>query len=217
MPLGAVLVNLFGSSAAPATPDFEDDFTGTNGASWDGTNWNTASTSGTSTVTIQSNQGELDAVGASYAYAGIGSNTTTFADFTLTFDFTFGVTGEQYFTLLLRADTYNGQLSNGYELNIYDDTGSNAYDFTEKTSASGTLLTSASDKTWGTGTWHCKVHLSGSTLQARLWQGATEPGTWDLDTTDANHSSGLVGMYMYNGATSASRPISIDNLELFIE
>jgi hypothetical protein len=43
-----------------------------------------------------------------------------------------------------------------------------------------------------------RVQNVGTALRAKLWlASSSEPGTWDLDTTDATLSSGSTGIYSF--------------------
>lgn len=58
-------------------------------------------------------------------------------------------------------------------------------------------------------TWYnIKVFTSGSTIKGKIWKdGDSEPGTWDIDTTDATHNNTnlKIGWYFFENTTSANR------------
>jgi hypothetical protein len=58
-----------------------------------------------------------------------------------------------------------------------------------------TLITSVG-KTLAYSTWYTmRFKLIGTAIQGRIWQrGTSEPGTWDINTTDSTYSSGYIGV-----------------------
>lgn len=64
------------------------------------------------------------------------------------------------------------------------------------------LASSSLSPTLAINTWYTiKFSLSGTALKARIWvKGTAEPGTWNIDTTDATYTSGnLVGLFSQAG------------------
>lgn len=54
-----------------------------------------------------------------------------------------------------------------------------------------------------------RVNLNGSALRARAWKdGDAEPGTWQIDTTDATYSSGALGLVFYTNAAINEQAIA---------
>lgn len=54
--------------------------------------------------------------------------------------------------------------------------------------------------------YHVKAYANGTTIKGRFWaDGGAEPGTWDIDTTDAtlDNTNHLVGAYLFNGSADA--------------
>ena len=76
----------------------------------------------------------------------------------------------------------------------------------------GTPVTVA--KTWNANPWNLRLQAIGSALKVKVWQGA-EPGTWDIETTDATHTSGDISFSSANGNSTTNRPITWDNLLVF--
>lgn len=81
---------------------------------------------------------------------------------------------------------------------------------TETAVATATLAASFIADTW----YHIKVFTSGSTIKIRVWKdGDSEPGTWDIDTTDATYDNTRTqtGVYFFDGTTN-SNIVYIDSI-----
>lgn len=192
---------------------FSETWTGTNGAAWNATTWPTIDFTSSSTATIQTNSGEANPGGAGFARVRALSNSGNMADVDLTIQFTMpGAGAEQYHSINVRHDglwsgggTGNNPL-NGYRLMVFDD----FYEVSRYAAGVKTTLATPA-KTWDVNPWFVRWQLEGTAIRARIWQGA-EPGTWEVDTTDATHATGILSMVSLNGTTSTARPIRWDNL-----
>ena len=195
----------------PAAPDFTDDWTGTNGAAWNAAKWPVIGVTSTSVVDIQGNQGRFLPQGAAFARCRAESASGNFADFDLTLKFTLGTVGaEQYHSINVRhTGSWSGNNAvNAYRFMISEWT----FSFTPIVAgATGTSVNVA--KTWNTSQYSLRIVCVGTSLRARVWQG-TEPGTWDIDQTNASHTTGIISLISLcgSGAAGTPRPIQYDDL-----
>jgi hypothetical protein len=76
---------------------------------------------------------------------------------------------------------------------------------------SGTTLDSDSFTLQDGFDYSIKFYKSGSTIKAKVWRDNDgEPGTWSLETTDSNYTSGQIGMLIYSDDANDSW---IDDIE----
>ena len=64
--------------------------------------------------------------------------------------------------------------------------------------------------------YHIKAYANGTALKIRYWaDGGAEPGTWDIETTDAtlDNTNHLVGAYLFNGVDNVE-DVFFDALEV---
>ena len=119
-----------------------------------------------------------------------------------------GFGAEQYHAINIRHDglwSGNNPL-NGYRFMVYAGNYSlNLYSGGASTGL-GNIV-----KTWNASPWFVRFQAQGIALRARIWQGA-EPGTWEIDTTNAVIATGILSMLSMCGTTTTARPILWDNL-----
>lgn len=194
---------------------FSETWTGSDGAAWNATTWPTIDFTSSSTATIQTNSGEVNPGGAGFARVRILSNSGNMADVDLTVQFILiGAGSEQYHAINVRHDGLwssggaGNNALNGYRFMVYN--GFFAID--RYLAGTATQLGSAA-KTWDTNPWFARFQVQGTAIRARVWQG-TEPGTWEVDTTDATHATGILSMVSLNGSSPTARPIRWDNLSV---
>jgi hypothetical protein len=98
---------------------------------------------------------------------------------------------------LLRAD--GGR--NGYYAGIYSTT---AIRLRKVISSTSSAIVAQTGRTFAVDTWYwIRFRANGTALQVRVWpDGDSEPGTWDIDTTDSDiTAAGWVGVFS-NGTTT---------------
>jgi hypothetical protein len=159
---------------------------------------------------------------ATGAYAGgpglIRSGMTSVADFEVTFDITVPDLGEQYPVISVRADTNNS--NDTYPLNGL------GFEFQP---AAGQPTTShwiarqvvAGTKTeLGSGDYglvantatHVKIRCEGTLWQVRLWNGGTEPATWNLSATTTVTAAGKMFAGSMNGSAGTAKVYTVSNI-----
>ena len=199
------------------TTIFSDNWTGTNGSSWDSNKWTTSTNGGTSVVDIQSNEGHLKHADSFGAYARAVASHSSQADQELLVKTRFGATGARgIFTVTLRG---SGTWS-GTNPDVEPNTGYYVYRRTDGGTAtlykqvSGTR-TSLGTFTWtnDTNNWWLRFRVEGTTVSVRIWQdGNTEPSTWDLQVTDSDIASGVTQIGF--GRASGTFDAYVDDLTL---
>lgn len=177
---------------------FSDDFTGTDDDSWDSTKWTTSTSSGT--ADIQGNEGRLQFSGSSNARAAVVANHPDQSDMEILFKARMAQTGTRgRFHAALRHD---GQWvdsganffipNNGY--GVRRDTDNNAVSLFEYSAGVGSLLGSFAGPDRTNDFW-VRFRVTGTEQKVKMWvDGASEPGSWDLEVTDSVHSSGGSGL-----------------------
>lgn len=169
------------------TTYFTDAFTGSNGASWNSTNWTTSGVSSLngpgSSATIQTNRGRLNS-GTNTGYNGkmaIRYNGTNRADYEMSGKITFNDNVDGHFECWIRADT-SAIDGTGYILSF--NVGSsgnvtivraNGYAYTTIGTASVTV-NQGSEYNW-------KHYCVGNTHKAKVWTG-TEPA-YNINVSDS--------------------------------
>lgn len=163
-----------------------DDFNRSNnpsawGTASDGTNtWSRVR--GISTFAISSNTGTVSGNSSSYCVERCGSGTSADTEQVITFtrSSTSDVAG-----LVFRYTDNN----NWYNVNI----GAylNNLVFSKMVSGSYSDVAFGGSATYATGTtWKLRVRNIGTSIKARIWDASgSEPGTWNIDTTDTSLSS----------------------------
>jgi hypothetical protein len=88
--------------------------------------------------------------------------------------------------VIFRTGTTNGT---GYGIQLRDT------DVFRLESWGSSNLEQATPITWVTGDWYwVRIVCLGTNIKARVWaDGGTEPGTWDIDYTGSEHTSGRIG------------------------
>jgi hypothetical protein len=72
------------------------------------------------------------------------------------------------------------------------------------TNGTQSSLASGTNSVTAVNTWRwCRTQRVSSTIRARWWSdGSSEPGTWQVSASDANHSTGWVGLNMVHNDTT---------------
>ena len=203
------LVIAAGQKAAPASGDFTETWTGSDGAAWNSTRWPTITTPSSSVIDIQGNSGRISAGGGSYVSAYAVAGITAAADMTVTVAITPQTTGESYPAVDIRyvnSTNYyqfygNNGSTNGYLYKVVSGSGS-----VMASSSSGWI--NSTSKRW------VKLQCTGSTIRVKVWaDGASEPGSWTISTTDTSISSaGVARLSVTNGGSSTAREFRYDDL-----
>jgi hypothetical protein len=197
-----------------------DSFTGTNGAAWNATIWDTADivieTSGG--FDIQSNAGRIQAGGGPYQGVAVRSEGSWGAT-DITGTVTFDSTNEAYFSLGLRtAATWGGETTPSQPFTGYSveravggtDLGLFRYDGVAARTQLDTTTVSAS-----AGPLSYRIYAVGSDIKAKYWSGTgadPSPGTWDLEATDATYASGHTTITLACGGAGTTRTATVDSL-----
>lgn len=196
------------TSTAAATI-FSDDFTGTNGAAWNGSKWATTSNDSTKKVDIQSNQGELYVNGAS---ARATATMSPVVDSEATFSYRFSDrNASSFLRVFTKASGATGanQMPNAYRLEIASN--SSTVVLQKFVGGSATQIGSF-PYTADTNTHRVRFRVQGTTIQAKVWpDGTTEPANWSVTATDgAVTAAGVV--QIAHSHTSGARSVYLDDL-----
>jgi len=190
-----------------------DTFTGSDGAAWDGTRWpNFYDSLGTGTHDIQGNQGRLLTGAGSYAVMQAELQDLSLVNFEATYDVEVQATTESYFQVEFRSSlTGDGNI---YELVLRRDTGYLGIE--KKVSYTPTVLDSTTLTITTSDVIHFRLRVVGSDYKARAWiNGASEPGTWDLEATDGTYlTNDRVAFKAIAGAAATAQRWDIDNLTI---
>jgi len=202
-------VRFYSPTAGPLP--FTETWTGDNDDPWDHNRWTHVYIGHTGSATIQSNQGHTEASGAAYVKTAVRSAMPYSSDIDLTMTFTLLETGvEQYHQVYFRVrGPWSNNIQHGYIVQI-DSAGQ--IQLFEVDDYSGTTLGTAA-KTWNTDPWSLRIQAIGSALKVKVWQGS-EPGTWDIEQTDANHPAGELYLGSGNGNAVTARAIRWDALSV---
>lgn len=202
-----------------------DDFTGTDGAVWNASNWAVGanSTAGAgSGATLLSNSGRLQTsdVGA-YAASGRISRraviATDPADVNILHRIQFDGT-ESYFNITAR-DT-SGALANGSGncyLFLVQSTG--GWSIHVGTAGSFGASLGSGDQTFAitAGTWYwIRFRVVGSSISGKMWaDGTTEPGTAPVSVTDTTYTAaGKVGFTLRPGNAASNSRVFLDDVSI---
>lgn len=171
------------------------DFTNTDGSAWPSP-W--VSSAGTNT--IQRNRGQQESPNAAWAaavsYAGqsLGNGTLYVTARTPS------ITNQS-----MRIDfRYDNGAGNGYRLII--GLSYSGFELARVDAFADTVIASNYTTAWAADTnYRIAVDFNGTTLRAKRWQVDTEsePGTWELSTTDATYSTGDIGLRVQSEAAAA--------------
>lgn len=76
---------------------------------------------------------------------------------------------------------------------------------------SGTSTLATTSKVITADTWYrIKVDFQGTAIKAKTWvDGASEPGSWDIDTTDSKYATGSIGFFPSNASTAFYDTVTI--------
>lgn len=170
---------------------FFDDFTGTDGSTWDAAKWSMTTANGGSHV-IESNEGAAKVVGNTGTTEAVRSVTTMDAvsdgEILCSYRYdVYGASGLLYARYWLRADgTWSNNIipNNGIGIEIRSNS-SSVFPFevvggtaTALTSVSGLSPIEANTKRW------LRMRVEGTTLSVKIWNdGTAEPSTWSAEWT----------------------------------
>lgn len=195
------------------TTYFTDSFTGSNGSSWNATNWaSLISTTGAS-AQIQSNQGRLHA-GTNTSYSGKRAQRkagATIADAEWTTKFTINSATDGAFEIWHRAAT-GAPDGTGYYVRVEVGTGS--VELRKAVSFTYTLLDDVAGFVIAQGTqYNLKFYCVGTTLKVKVWTG-TEPGSYDISLTDSSVAAAGYSYVAAIGGGSANYNVDVDDITL---
>ena len=193
-----------------------DTFTGSNGASFNSTNWVTSLANGTGAATIQNNAGRIRTGTVAGQRISVRVNTAARRDAEFLFDWTIPSNVSAYPRVLMRCldmalDTksayYFSLETNRMEAGIYN------------ASYVGTAISTKvyTGRTPGQ-VIRTRIAIFGTEAKARSWlASSTEPTTWDIELTSLSNTSN--GYFGITQATNDGGAIDlvIDNANLFDE
>lgn len=213
-------------AVSPDAGPFADDWTGlADGAEWSSAKW-TGKTLGSGTpapaidaLAVAGNPaGRIVPQGLASTYAKITARCGWLANFELFVKFTMTAGGEQYHGIYVRSQgtpaAHPEEPPNCYRIRMRIDS-ANANRLTYcKVEGDVRGAEVAAAHTWSTTQWNLRIRCEGSSIRARAWQGA-EPGTWDIDQTDATHTIGEIVFASINGSgATTAKPILYDDLSI---
>ncbi len=196
-----------------------DDFSGTNGAAWDGSKWGLGSAPLQGTgggASLLSGQGVLAASNyGNFSGDSMISRRMLISgadDVNILLSFRFDST-DSYLMLHARHTENALDRKNGYALLISkpDDT----FRIIEIATYVQSNLEDPVEFAYTEGvTYKARFRVVGTTLKAKVWVATdSEPGTWDIETTDSTYTSGVHGLSVAGGATNANpRRVFIDDV-----
>lgn len=201
------------------TTYFTDAFTGSNGASWNATNWTTSGVSSLNTAgssnTIQTNRGRQNA-GSATGYTGrsaIRYAGTNRADLEMSGKITFNTAVDGHFECWIRADT-SAIDGTGYILQMNTGTTgtvslvrANSYSYTTLASVNKTISQST-EYGW-------KHYCVGNSHKVKVWAtSGAEPGSYDITQTDSTVTAAGYCYVIAIGGGSASYTHDLDDVTL---
>lgn len=205
MTIGAV------ASAHTDSALIADTFTGTNGAAWNTSTWgSTRDATGSGTVTIQSNGGQMTGGGRLVAMSNVAVT-----DFELTVKGSWNTLTSKNPEIGWRVGSSlaSGTPSNGYVIQLGTGSGGNVQMYriggynTVGSAVTDTALNGASVSFW------FKVRCVGTNHKVRWWPvGNAEPGTWQIDQTDATYTGGKIMLSNWSSATTTWDDLSVTDL-----
>jgi hypothetical protein len=218
---GAAFVPAEASPPSLGTLLFADDFTGTDGAVWDASKWGLgkASTTGTGGgATLLSGAGVLQSSNTG-TYAGSAvvarkATMTNAADVNALFRVKFDST-ESYFAAYIRHTTDTVDGNNAYGFNA--SAASGEWSVTKQVGYVATTLGAEQTFTFTPGSWFwVRFSCIGTAIKAKVWaDGASEPGSSPVDTTDATYgSAGRFGFRLGGGNPAVNARVFLDDLTL---
>jgi hypothetical protein len=187
-------------------PLYAEDFTGTDGAAWPSPWTNLAGTAGW----IDGNRGRHAPVDGPWGVSqmGIVPASLTLTDFEWVGDYEQAAptgTGDRYSVthLMFRGSGTSsgwGQQTTGYGILVYK-TPSTTIVAIARYNSSETQIASGNISNFARLSY--KIRAVGSALKVKLWEyGASEPGSWTLEATDATYASGGIGIVTARGTTN---------------
>lgn len=192
-----------------------DDFTGTNGAAWNATNWVNSASSAGATQTIQTNRGRLGA-GSATAFAGKSTmrflhSPTTDLEITGTVQ-SVSAGNDDHIEIWFRAGSTTDDGANGYLLQIDH----NGHQMAKLVAFSFTMLgTGNTALSVGSGVdVSFRIQNFGQNVRYKVWlSSGAEPGTWAQDFNDTSFSAGYVHFHL-SGGNAAGAVSDFDNISI---
>jgi hypothetical protein len=218
---GAAFVPAEASPPSLGTLLFSDDFTGTDGAVWDAAKWGLgkAPSSGTgSGATLLAGAGVLQTSNTG-AYAGAAviarkATMTNAADVNALFRVKFDST-ECFFAAYIRHTTDTVDGNNAYGFSASATLGK--WSVTKQVGYVSTILGAEQTFAFTPGSWFwVRFSCIGTAIKAKVWaDGASEPGSSPVDTTDATYgSAGRFGFRLGGGNPAVNARVFLDDLTL---
>ena len=197
----------------------------TTGPGWDTSKWEIDFRYG-GVADIQSNKGHLRVdAGGNWATRALGKPATQHSDGELTVTVTPTELGNANTMVWLRGastfnPTYNGYLYNGYYLRFNYSANKfqlrKHFDGNDPDWCGGPSCTLAeTTQTWASGTaYKVRFKAVGSTLQAKIWTGSTEPPAWTFTATDTAYGSGRSALTIDNWDSGQAKNVTFDDYTL---
>jgi hypothetical protein len=192
-----------------------DDFTGTTGSALNSTKWTTSASSGNS-VLINANR-------ARHSFNGSGTTSQSTVsvvgkDIDILFNFQFSDTASQY-RLEIDWRTTGASGSDQYYMVAENQSASTSYIHRVQSGVDTAIVTGLSLGGSTAKRW-VRIHHVGANIKVRWWDdGSTEPGTWNVDYTDASPvlQSGVIALDTWAGGTNggAAHTCDIDDFDAY--
>lgn len=202
-----------GAGAAPSsTATLTEPFTGTNGAAWNSTNWNSTITAGTGTAQIQTNKGR-QTTGAAGGNQEIyrRSNTALPADSIILVTVNLTTVTECYPFICFR-DATSGTAASGYQLYFY-------------AANSQIVLANPVEQqiavvNWGS-SWTTSTSLKveiltvGNLTDIRVWAAAgSRPTNPTMQTNTSGYTGGTCGLGIFGGTAAVASTVEFDDFSI---
>ena len=199
---------------------FSDVWSGSNGDAWDSAKWTTRTEIGTGDTTIQGAKGRQRAIGiygAEIARCLATAGTVDNFDLTMTWG-NDDATSESYNNWYFRcgANQASGQPGSCYTIELDVNQDKIGLHRIASDGSTYTLIQNSASAGIGDIVTHwMRIYASGSTIKAKWWDdGSGEPGTWQIDTTDATYSTGDFLLGKWAGSSGVARLVVWDDLTI---
>lgn len=197
-----------------------DTWGGSNGAAWDSL-WTTSWLGAAGTVDTQSGKGRALTLGTgAFANALRAVRTDSrHADVDIVYEVTFDATGEGSTAVYARSSgdwPVDGGYAptNGYEFQVDPGTTNNLH-FWRFDSGTPTETHLASKTISASGTYVIRFRLEGVLIKGKVWAfGTAEPSAWDIETSNTNHTVGVVQYRTLNGPSGLVTDHRLDGFHI---
>jgi hypothetical protein len=195
------------------TTYFSDNFTGSNGASWNATNWIIAKNTTGATATIQANRGRMNA-GSITGYSGkmaMRRNAAAIADVEIAGIVNFGTTSiDGGLEIWLRSDT-NADSTTGYFLSI--DRNGNPFVGYTTTGTSFPTIGNITLPINGSTDYSFRFYAVGTTIKAKVWAtSGAEPVAYQVSITNSAVSAAGAVTVHAKGGNSGGFTFDLDDV-----